>query len=294
MTAKEMEGRPQWAQEKQTDPPNFGKAKRIPRWLLNFWVWRRRRRVKEILAENGTTSRYEKGMISLVVLSCKRLPELRRLCESMSRFFREIEHYPRMEKILVDNGSGPELLGYVRGLGLFDRVIAHDRNLGMAGALNDAYQQCRGEFIMLVEDDMIVDYERPFLKGCVDLFREYPEIGIIRLKNQNNWWKPCRIIGPLRKTTSGVEFWTWFPSLNREYNVWACGSVIFRKVSFFNTGLLPRGEGRNQAILVENVYGRKYNRTWLAAKIRNCYPIFQPNDNLESPGFEDKLIDAPR
>lgn len=293
MKVTEPEGRPQWAQEKQTDPPNFGKAKRIPRWLLDYSVWRRRRRISKLGSENGIICDYEKGMVSLVVLSCKRLRELQRLCGSMDRFFRDFEDYPKIEKILVDNGSGAELISYVKQLRLFDRIISHERNLGMAGALNDAYQKCRGEFIMLIEDDMIVDYDRPFLKRCLDVFREYPEIGIIRLKNQNNWWKPFRIIGPLRSTSSGVEFWTWLPSLNREYNVWACGSVIFRKVSFFNTGLLPKGEGRNQANLVENVYGKKYNRMWLAAKVKNCYPIFQPNDNLESPGFEDRLINAP-
>ena len=289
----EMQIRPLWAREKQTDPPNFGKAKRIPRWLLNVLVWKRRGKTNEIILNSENACHFEEGMVSLVVLSCKRFFEFRRLCESMTPFFDQIEDYTKVEKILADNGSGSELVNYAKGLHFFDTIIAHPENLGMARALNDAYQRCRGEYIMLIEDDMVLEYERPFLKRCVDIFREFPEIGIIRLKNQNNWWKPFRIIGPLRSTSTGVEFWTWFPSLNRQYNVWACGSVLFRKVSFLNTGLLPVGQGRNQAYLVENVYGKRYNKTWLAAKVKNCYPVVQPNDNLESPGFEDKILSSP-
>lgn len=289
MKKGEMEIRPQWAREKQTDPPNFGKAKRIPKWLLNYVVRRRRRKTSAILSNSARYCSFEKGLVSLVVLSCKRFSEVKRLCESMTAFFERSENYEGIEKILVDNGSGSLLVDYAQGIQFFDTIIAHPENLGMAKALNDAYQRCRGEFIMLVEDDMIVEYDRPFLQGCIDIFREFPEIGIIRLKNQNNWWKSYRIVGPLRSTSSGVSFWTWLPSLNGEYNVWACGSVIFRKVSFLSTGLLPIGEGRNQAYLVENVYGKKYNKTWLAAKVKNCYPVVQPNDNPESPGFVDKI-----
>lgn len=290
MATEQVQMIPQWAREKQPDPPNFGQAKRIPRWLLNLVVWWRRRKTSEILGSSERYCAFEKGLVSLVVLSCKRLPEFKRLCESMVLFFKEAEDYPKIEKILADNGSGHELIDFAQGLNFFDTIIAHPRNLGMARALNDAYQRCRGEYIMLIEDDMVVDYDRPFLQWCLDIFAEFPEIGIIRLKNLNNWWKPFRIIGPLRSSSTGVEFWTWLPSWNREYNVWACGAVLFRKVSFLSTGFLRPGQGRHQAYLAENVYARDYNKVWLAAKVKNCYPVVQPNDNLESSGFKDEIL----
>jgi hypothetical protein len=283
--------RPQWAQEKQTDPPNFGQSKRIPRWLLNLLVWRRQRKTEKILQNSTNYCSFEPGFISLVVLSCKRFPEFKRLCTSMVPFFQEVENYPKLEIILVDNGSDAKLVEYAKQLNFFDTIIAHPENLGMAGALNDVYQHCKGEYIMLIEDDMIVDYEQPFLNRCIEVLNEFDEIGLIRLKNQNNWWKPFRIISPLRTTSSETAFWTWLPSFpTRSANVWACGSVLFRKLSFFSTGLLPVGEGRMQASLVESTYGKLYNKTWLAAKVKDCYPVFQPNDNLESPGFDDKIL----
>jgi glycosyltransferase involved in cell wall biosynthesis len=223
-------------------------------------------------------------------LSCKRPAELRRLCDSLVPFFRDVETYDRLELILVDNGSGEQLVGEVRELGFFDHVIAHPTNLGMARALNDVYQRCRGEFVLLIEDDMVVESDAPFIGRCVEVLREFPEIGLVRLKNQNNWWKPFRVISPLRETSGGVAFWTWLPSRDRRWNVWACGSVLFRRASFTSTGPLPAGEGRKQASLVEEEYGRIYNRTWLAAKLVDCYPVLQPNDNPESPGFQDKLL----
>lgn len=291
MATEEAQIRPQWAREKQPDPPNFGRAKRIPRWLLNLVVWWRRRKTSAIIRNSGSYCDFEKGLVSLVVLSCKRLPALKRLCESMVPFFGEVEDYPKIEKILVDNGSGHELVNYAQGLNFFDRIIAHPTNLGMAVALNDAYPKCRGEYILLIEDDFVLDYSEPFLQRCIDIFSEYPEIGIIRLKNQNNWWKPYRIIGPLRATSGGTEFWTWLPFITGKANVWAAGSVLFRKVSFFSVGSIPEGpnlsrdQRLHQGYLYECVYGRQYNKIWLAAKVKDCYPFVQPNDNPDSPGW---------
>ncbi len=281
------EPRPEWSREKQPDPPNFGQAKLISNLRLGLSAWLRRGKAERIINNSAQYCQFEKGLISMVVLSCKRLPQFKRLCESMKPYFENIENYPKLEKILVDNGSGKELVDYAESLNFFDKIIAHPKNLGMAAALNDAYQKCRGEYVLLIEDDMIVDYHQPVIKQCLDVFNDYPEIGIVRLKNQNNWWKPVRIIGPLRSTSTNVEFWTWLPSKHGE-NVWACGSTMFRKASFFSTGLLQSGEGREQAYIVENIYAKVYNKTWLAAKIKDCYPVVQPNDNEESPGFADK------
>ncbi|MBI3090351.1 MAG: glycosyltransferase family 2 protein [Candidatus Tectomicrobia bacterium] len=283
--------RPQWSLEKQPDPLNFGQARLVPRWRLDLAVWRRRRRAARVLAAGRGYCDFEPGLVSLVVLSCKRLPALLRLCDSLRRFFDEIEDYPKVEKILVDNGSGDELLAAARQARCFDQIIAHPVNLGMAVALNDAYPKCRGEYILFVEDDFVLDHPRPFLRTCLEVFAEHPEIGIIRLKNQNNWWKPYRIIGPLRATASGAEFWTWLPTRGGELNVWAAGSVLFRKVSFFSVGPLPvgpnlsRDQQQHQGFLYECVYGRRYSKRWLAAKIKDCYPFFQPNDNPDSPGW---------
>ena len=35
---------------------------------------------------------------------------------------------------------------------------------------------------------------KTFFKNCVEIFEEFKDIGIIRLKNQNNWWKKERVM----------------------------------------------------------------------------------------------------
>ncbi|HOW28625.1 MAG TPA: glycosyltransferase [Elusimicrobiota bacterium] len=314
--------RQHWTKEKQPDPPNFGEARRISQPELVEILRRRRPACERFLAAQAHICPFIPGKVSLVILSCKRLPELKRLLSGLVPFFQKIEKYPLIEKILVDNGSGSDLIDYCKKLGFFDHIVAHPKNLGMAGALNDIYPQCNGEFILFVEDDFIIDYSEAFLERCVNLMRERPEVGIIRLKNQNNWWKPTRVISERLVTKTGVPFWLWLPyadylllksrwlspfvrfikydllirllskllKIKFNYNVWVCGSVLFRKSSFMGTGRLAEGKtGRKQAVYVEAVYGRKYNSIWLAAKLEQCYPFVQPNDNALSPGFLDKL-----
>ncbi len=285
--------RASWAYQTQTDPPNFGKAKILPRWLMNILIYLRRNKNIKILNDDKFKSKINKNNVSVIILSCKRLNELKRLINSLEKFFKNIETYKLIEFILVDNGSDEELLRWVKNSKFFNTIIHHKVNIGMAGALNDAYKKINGEYILLIEDDFYIDYSKPFIKKCINIFDEFPEIGIIRLKNQNNWGKKYRIIGPKRKTKNNDIFWTWFPSINGRLNVWAAGSVMFRKVSYLSIGeiIYKRNISRNkighQGFYYEEIYGKKYNKRWLAAKIENCYPFIQPNDNEESPGWNE-------
>ncbi|MBI4341821.1 MAG: glycosyltransferase [Candidatus Omnitrophica bacterium] len=285
------EPKPTWAREVQTEPPNFGQAQRVSSLALWWEVARRRPRCEAILAQGQALCPFVPGLVSLVVLSCRRLPQLQRLCDSLIPFLGSVETFSKFERILVDNGSGQELLAYAKSLNFFHRIMAHQTNRGMLDALRGAFTVCRGEYILLLEEDFVLQYDRPFLRACLDVLTDYPEIGIIRLKNQNNWWKPHRRIAPLRSTRSGVPFWTWLPSADGTLNVWSAGSVLFRKVSYVSTGPLPEGPNvsretiSHQGYLYECSYGRRYNRTWLAAKLKQCYPFVQPNDHADSPGW---------
>ncbi len=283
---------PNWIFQKQTNPPTFGYARLADMGMLEKEVARRRGRCSQIINNADKYCNFKEVKISLIVLSCKRWHILKRLVGSMKDYFGRVEDYPHIEKVLVDNGSGEELIEEAKEMDFFDKVIAYPQNLGMVGALKDAYKKVDGEYILFIEDDFILDYDRPFIADAIKVFNEFPEIGIIRLKNQNNWWKPHRVIAPLRKTKDGVEFWTWLPSRDGKLNVWCAGSAVFRKVSYFSTGELPdveentpRNRRLHQGYIYECLYGKRYNKDWLAAKIRDCYPFFQPNLNKESSGW---------
>lgn len=285
-----------WTRQQQPDPPNFGQAKLVGRATLWWEVAKRRRRAKAILAEPHRYAEFDPGLVTLVVLSCRRLEPLVGLCETLEAYLNDVETYPRIETVLVDNASGPELLEYARGTGVFDEIVAHRVNLGFGGALTDIYNRARGEYILQLEDDYEVHADQPFVTRALEVMDEYPEIGIVRGKNLNNWWKPYRRIAPVRETSSGVKFWTWLPSQDGGLNVWATGGVFFRKASFLSVPApdvgpnIARDDGaHHQGYLFEVEYGKRYNRNWLAAKIVDGYPFVQRNDVPESPGWGEVL-----
>ena len=111
--------RASWAYQKQTDPPNFGKAKILPRWLMNILIYLRRNKNIKILNDDKFKSKINKNNVSVIILSCKRLNELKRLINSLEKFFKNIETYKLIEFILVDNGSDEELLRWVKNSKFF-------------------------------------------------------------------------------------------------------------------------------------------------------------------------------
>ncbi|NQT07030.1 MAG: glycosyltransferase family 2 protein [Candidatus Omnitrophica bacterium] len=281
-----------WRLMTQHDPPKFGWAHLVDRETLSKEVARRRPNCADIINQSAKYCSFKKGMVSIVILTCRRWKTLETLIDSMEIYFESVKDYPLVEKILVDNGSGIETIDKARKKRFFDKIITHPVNVGLVNALKNAYRKADGEYIIFIEDDFILDTKKQFIKKCVDVFEQFPEIGIIRLKDQNNWWKPYRVISPLRKTDNGVEFWTWLPSKNGMLNVWCAGSVIFRKVSYFSTGELPdvkenidRSKKMHQGYVYECVYGKEYNKYWLAAKMKDSYPFFQPNANEECLGW---------
>lgn len=279
---------PNWKFQKQSTPPSFGWATRVGMARLEREVAQRLPHCKQILAQAERYCSFVPGKVSFVVLSCKRWHTLEKLLSSLQNWS---ETYPKIEKILIDNGSGPELVAKARATQIFDTIVDHPQNLGMIGALRDAYRRVDGEYVLYVEDDFILDDAKPFLHKCITLLNENPEIGIIRLKNQNNWWKPQRVIAPKRKTSDGTEFWTWLPSSDGMMNGWCAGSVMFRRAAYFSVGELPdvpqvtRKKRTNHAFMYEYIYGKEFNKRWLAAKIDGICPFVQPNDNLQSPGW---------
>lgn len=275
----------------QTDPPNFGDAKFINTFIANIIC--KIRRVKSFkIIESDINKNLLPNKISIIILSCKRINSLKRLHSSLKIFLSEIETYKNYEVILVDNGSGNELINWAHSTNFFNKIISIKKNIGMCAALNQVYQTIDTEFTMLIEDDFIIKYHKPFMENCLKIFKNFPEIGIIRLKNQNNWGKKFRRIGPIRKINE-IKFWTWFPSFNYKHNVWCAGSVIFRHVGYLKLGQInckdnvSRLNNNHQGIQYEEIYGKKFNKIWLAAKIYNCYPFVQLDQDNESPGWSE-------
>jgi len=73
-------------------------------------VSRRRKRCLRILEMSPEEGGFERGLVSIAILSCMRLPSLQRLVASLHPFLEAVEDYRRVEVVLVDNVGEPPVL----------------------------------------------------------------------------------------------------------------------------------------------------------------------------------------
>ncbi|MEG1539729.1 MAG: glycosyltransferase family 2 protein [Muribaculaceae bacterium] len=99
-------------------------------------------------------------------------------CELIDSLFQN-ETYP-FEIIVVDNASknndGERLKVKYPNV----KVIISPTNIGFAGGNNLGYKSSTGEYILLMNNDMIV--KAPFIKPLVDRFNSSPDIGLVSPK----------------------------------------------------------------------------------------------------------------
>lgn len=131
-------------------------------------------------------------MISTVVLSYKRREALARVLESVFD-----QDYPDREVIVVDNGSGHDMVTWLRAAYPRARVIALGENKGPA-ARNLGIRAARGRYIVTLDNDVYFDdsqalnriaaaFERHPGAGCI-VFRVYhPATGRLHVRD---WCHP--------------------------------------------------------------------------------------------------------
>jgi GT2 family glycosyltransferase len=117
-------------------------------------------------------SPFERGLVSIVTLSWNAPEFTIKALESIRA--QTSEPY---EVIVVDNGSGPETL---KALSTIDdphvRIIYNKVNRGFAGGNNDGIAHARGEYVILLNNDVIVT--AGWADDLVDAFRRIPGLGI--------------------------------------------------------------------------------------------------------------------
>jgi len=118
--------------------------------------------------------------------------------------------YPNLEIIVVDNGSSSSCANTINRRFPFVRVIESSANLGFAGGNNLGFQQAKGEFFMLLNND--TEVTKSFLDPLVVAMEEYPEVGVCAAKFRF-YHQPDRIqfagstpIHPLRMASSAIGY----------------------------------------------------------------------------------------
>jgi O-antigen biosynthesis protein len=97
------------------------------------------------------------------------------------------------EVIVVDNASDDGSVEMVREKYPAVRVLANSENIGFARANNLAFKEARGEWLLLINPDTVVQEDT--LRVMLEFFRSHPETGLAGCKILNpdgSFQLPCR------------------------------------------------------------------------------------------------------
>lgn len=85
--------------------------------------------------------------------------------------------YSQMEIIIVDNGSTDNSLKIINSFSNSLKLISHSQNLGFAAGMNSGIKAAQGEFVVTLNNDLVVDQD--WLGRPVEILRSKLEVGII-------------------------------------------------------------------------------------------------------------------
>lgn len=114
--------------------------------------------------------RRRNGLVSIVMLSWN-APEFTRMALESIRNYTSGDY----EVIIVDNGSSPDTVEWLRGLRDV-HVIYNSSNRGYAGGNNQALAAANGEYVVLMNNDVVVT--DGWLEGLLSAFDRIPGLGV--------------------------------------------------------------------------------------------------------------------
>lgn len=90
--------------------------------------------------------------------------------------------YPCLDILVIDNGSTDETVSYLKNLPKKEnlRLIFNKKNLGFTGGHNQAIRKSKGQFIVCLNQDMVLD--KDFVRKAVGVFRKNKNIAAVQGK----------------------------------------------------------------------------------------------------------------
>lgn len=124
-------------------------------------------------------------MISVVTVNYKTADYIETMLRSLFTY-----HEKDIEVFVVENGSGDDL-GPIKEQFPQVKIIASEKNLGFAGGCNLAIKQAQGEYVILINPDIVFDDDALYqIKQEMD---KAPDVGIggVSLKNLDGTQQAC-------------------------------------------------------------------------------------------------------
>ena len=228
-------------------------------------------------------------LISIVVPTLNRVGKLKNSIDSILK-----NEYKNIELIIIDNGSSDETIEYLQGLNIVNlKTIFNENNLGLAHARNQGIIESKGEYILFIDDDNVID--KTMVITLFNFFKKNEKVGIVTpktfYKNQPNkiWFFGATI----NKYTSKAKF--YYPNvvdredrinhnikINCAHNCFMVRKVLFDKLGIFDENLFVSYTEFDLCMRA-----RKYYQVYVCGKAK-CYHDrldTEKNNSVESYGF---------
>jgi len=132
-------------------------------------------------ANRSVELRTEWPLVSVLFVTYKRFDLLKLTVES---FLRETD-YPNLELVVADDGSGDRIQSQIRTLPI-DTFAFSTRNKGLGANNNLGLGHCKGDYILMLQDDWECHGPREYLKNAVSVMEANPSVGIVNFVGANH------------------------------------------------------------------------------------------------------------
>lgn len=157
-------------------------AKEIMAEFQAIWSGDERKSVPEVTVNTETN----KGIVSIIILTFNQLEYTKKCVQGLRR------HTPQPHEIIfVDNGSTDGTRKYLQKLVKANenyQLILNEKNLGFAGGNNQGIARAKGDYIILLNNDVLVT--KDWLERMISHLERHPDTGMV---------------GPMSNSASGPQ-----------------------------------------------------------------------------------------
>jgi len=123
--------------------------------------------------KNSNNSSSGKGLVSVVVINHNGMRFLKNFFSSFLR-----QTYLNYELIMVDNQSEDESVSFIESNYPSVKIVRNPVNSGYAGGSNLGLKSCKGEYIMIINNDVVVSED--LIEKLLDAYEEIPNLGAVQ------------------------------------------------------------------------------------------------------------------
>jgi len=222
--------------------------------------------------------------LTILLLSCKRLPYLLRSLEPIQSHFRLIEPDIQPIWICFDNGSDSQDRIKLEQLG-FDKLVLSKDNVGIGPAMNHLISMVRTPYFLNLQDDWLLDnpFQVPFVQEAIRILESEKKLAQIKLD-------ACHFLdfddksiynGPFATNNARIEFYAQNPDM-----LW--GGFTLPPAIAKTEALHQLGPFREDQILrrgwAESEYSARFSKHFYTVKSPQML-LFEHIGKQASPGW---------